>query len=98
MIQSGLFRNLEKEARFVKSFTFWLTLLSILLCVYNYVGTDPDGIALLLFSPATWVIPLFTDINDVSVFLLYALTILVWFYIGFWVDRMIEKSRTRTAS
>lgn len=77
--------------RLFRKFTFWLTLFAVLLCLYHLAGFDHDNIVFLMFSPVTWVIPIFADVNRMDVFFLYATTIIVWFAAGYAIDTYAEK-------
>jgi len=75
--------------------TFWLTLFSVLLCIYHYMGYDHDHIVLIIFSPPAWVIPLFTSLQLISKPVIYALTVITWFLIGLAIDAVIHAARAR---
>lgn len=77
--------------RLFRSFAFWFTALSVLLCLFHYAGYDHDNIVFMIFSPVTWVLPLFVNLNLVNTFLLYVLTVAVWFGSGLAIDRYISK-------
>ncbi len=68
-------------------------LLGLMLCAFNYTGYDPHNMFFFMFSVPAWIVPLFTDIHNVSVLLMYALTIITWGLLGFFADAMIAKQR-----
>lgn len=74
-------------------FTFWFTALSAAICLFHAFGYDHDNIVLKLFSIPAWVIPIFADINRIHTVLMYALTILSWSALGFYIDWLTYKRR-----
>lgn len=75
--------------------TFAAVLISLALCLYNYTGTDPHNIVFFMFSPPAWAVDLLVDIHEVSVLLMYALTVLTYALIGYIADRIIRRERTK---
>lgn len=80
-----------------KRFTFWLTLVAVGVCLFNYMGYDHDHIVLYQASIPAWIIPLFTDILNVSKLTLYLLTIGSWFVIGLLLDRLVASQRGKVS-
>ena len=75
----------------LKTFTFWLTLLAALLCLYHMAALDHDDVVFLMFSPVTWILPFFQPLNRYDPMFVYACTVLVWFAAGFFLDRYFQQ-------
>ncbi|WP_442050560.1 hypothetical protein [Paenibacillus sp. 2TAB19] len=82
--------------------TLAATLIGLAICLFNYTGYDPHNMIFFMFSPPAWVVDLFVDIHEVSVLLMYVLTVLTWALLGFIADKIIfsggESRRRRSAS
>lgn len=80
-------------ARF-KSFTFWLTLFAVLICLYNGSGVDEKSILFFLTSPPFWVmethwfVETFTHPSNITMFVKYGVTILFRAVVGAGLDRL----------
>lgn len=80
-------------ARF-KSFTFWLTLFAVLICLYNGSGADEKSILFFLTSPPFWVmethwfVETFTHPSNITMFVKYGVTILFRAVVGAGLDRL----------
>ena len=75
--------------------TIACTIIGLALCAFNSTGYDPHNIVLFMFSVPVWFVELFGDIHQVSVWLIYALTIVSWALIGFFIDLGIARTRSR---
>jgi hypothetical protein len=71
------------------------TLIGVALCLYNYTGYDPHNMVFFMFSVPAWFIDLFIDTHNVSVLLMYVLTILSWALLGYITDRIIYRDKSR---
>jgi len=78
--------------------TIVASLISLALCLYNYTGYDPHNFVFFMFSPPAWIVDLVIDIHEVSVLLMYLLTVLTYAVIGYAADRLIHRDRTRRRS
>lgn len=79
--------------RWYRSFTFWFTLPAILLCLFHFVGFDHDSIVFKMFSAPMWVLPIFVNIYELDITLLYGLTILTWLIAGMLLDHMVYRAK-----
>ncbi|RXZ82219.1 hypothetical protein EBB07_11080 [Paenibacillaceae bacterium] len=68
---------------------------SFLLCLYNYTGSDPHNMFFFMLSIPAWFVEFFIDIHEVSVLLMYVLTIISWALLGFITDRIVAKNRNK---
>lgn len=73
--------------------TLAATIIGLLLCLYNYSGYDPHNFVFFMFSVPAWAVDLFVDVHEVSVLLMYALTIASYALIGYIADRLIARQR-----
>jgi hypothetical protein len=73
-----------------RTFTFWLTVAAIALCLYNLTGLDRDNFLLFNLSVPVWVLEYFVDIHIVPFWIVYALTVATWTIMGIIVDRGIR--------
>jgi hypothetical protein len=84
-----------------RTFTFWLTLGAILLSLLNLLDFDSGNAMLYSWSIPVWIIEATTDnIHQVSKAVLYILTILQFFLIGYAMDytrKQIRKKYGRTS-
>ncbi|MFC5405269.1 hypothetical protein [Cohnella soli] len=69
--------------------------IGLALCLFNASGYDPHNLFLMMFSVPMWLVELFTDMHNVSVWLMYALTVLSWLLIGYLGDQAIYRTRAR---
>jgi hypothetical protein len=80
----------------LKRFTFWLTLLSVIVVLVHVVGLDREHLLFLQVNVPAWFIALFVDLHAVNVYLLYALNILFWFLTGVLADRIVNRKTRET--
>lgn len=78
--------------------TFVATLIGLALCLFNYTGYDPHNFVFFMFSPPAWIADLIIDIHEVSVLLMYVLTVLSYALIGYIADRLIRTDRSKRRS
>jgi hypothetical protein len=62
--------------------TIVATLIGLAICLFNYTGYDPHNFVFFMLSIPAWVVDLFVDIHEVSVLLMYVLTVLTWAYLA----------------
>ena len=74
------------------------TLIGLALCLFNATGYDPHNLFLMMFSVPMWFVEFFADLHSVSVWLMYALTVLSWALIGYLTDLGLSRTRARTRS
>ncbi|MEK3883585.1 hypothetical protein [Paenibacillus sp. PL2-23] len=77
------------------TFTMIATLIALAICAFNYTGYDPHNMVFFMFSVPAWFVDFFIDIHEVSVLLMYALTVLTWAAVGFIADAIIARDRSR---
>ncbi|GKU79925.1 hypothetical protein [Paenibacillus sp. L3-i20] len=77
-------------------FTIIATLIGIAICAFNYTGYDPHNMIFFMLSIPVWISSFFVDIHEVSVLLMYALTILTWGLLGFIADALIARDRRKS--
>lgn len=75
--------------------TWACTLIGAALCLFNATGYDPHNIFLFMLSVPIWFVEVFGDIHQVNVWLMYALTVLSWAFIGYLADWGIARTRAR---
>jgi hypothetical protein len=73
--------------------TIVATLIGVAICLFNYTGYDPHNFVFFMLSIPAWVVDLFVDVHEVSVLLMYALTIITWALLGFVADVLIARGR-----
>ncbi|WP_169082107.1 hypothetical protein [Paenibacillus sp. PL91] len=73
--------------------TIVATLIGLAICLFNYTGYDPHNMIFFMLSIPAWVVDLFVDVHEVSVLLMYALTIITWALLGFIADVLIARAR-----
>lgn len=78
--------------------TIIAAIIGIAICAFNYTGYDPHNMVFFMLSVPAWFADLFIDIHEVSVLLMYALTILTWALLGFIADVIIARDRRRRGS
>ncbi|MBD2846003.1 hypothetical protein IDH44_12430 [Paenibacillus sp. IB182496] len=73
-------------------------LIGLAVCLFNYTGYDPHNIVFFMLSVPAWVVEFFRDVHEVSVLLMYGLTIVSWALIGLAVDwfTAVPRARRRT--
>lgn len=69
------------------------TLIGVAICAFNYTGYDPHNMFFFMLSIPAWFVDFFVDVHEVSVLLMYVLTIITWALLGFAADRMIARQR-----
>ncbi|MFK4437458.1 hypothetical protein ABIA61_002814 [Paenibacillus sp. RC21] len=79
----------------MKSFRFWLVLISILVIIVNISGYDDYNILLAIISPLVWIYESFRFVReaDISIVVVYLTTLGFWYLIGLVLDRLIKKTR-----
>ncbi|WP_028610278.1 hypothetical protein [Paenibacillus harenae] len=75
--------------------TIAATIIGAAVCLYNYTGYDPHNLVFFMLSVPTWIVDMFVDVHEVSVLLMYALTIITWALLGFIADMLIARGRDR---
>ncbi|MDQ6421821.1 hypothetical protein RB620_20545 [Paenibacillus sp. LHD-117] len=78
--------------------TMIATLIALAICAFNYTGYDPHNMIFFMLSIPAWFADMFVDIHEVSVLLLYALTVLTWALLGFVADLFIARDRRKRGS
>ncbi|MUT66898.1 hypothetical protein [Paenibacillus sp. NEAU-GSW1] len=78
--------------------TIATTIIGLALCAYNATGYDPHNFVFFMFSIPAWFVDLFVDVHDVSVMLMYVLTVASWALLGFIADYFIARNRGRERS
>lgn len=82
----------------LRTFRFWLTLGAVLVCLFNYFGFDRDNLLFFFVSIPAWVIEMYREVYTVNPLFVYALTIGFYFLLGYVIDRLLERKRTKQAS
>ena len=75
--------------------TLAATLIGLAICAFNYTGYDPHNMIFFMLSVPAWFVDLFVDTHEVSVLLMYALTIISWALLGYIADVIIARGRRR---
>lgn len=75
--------------------TIVAALIGLAICLFNYTGYDPHNFVFFMLSIPSWLVDLFIDVHEVSVLLMYALTVLTWALLGFIADLIIARDRKR---
>ena len=75
--------------------TIIATIIGLALCLYNSTGYDPHNFVFFMFSVPAWFVDLFIDIHEVSVLLMYVVTVLSYVLIGYITDRIILHTQAR---
>lgn len=78
-----------------KKLTIILTLFSVALSLFNYLGLDPENIIFYSLSIPVWIIEMVSDIHYFNVLLVYLLTILSYALIGFYGDRFLQRRKAQ---
>jgi hypothetical protein len=83
--------------RFIKKISFWLLILSLIICFINLSGNDDGNLLLFLTSPVLlWLNPWLTTLHYsmenelLSQFLLYGIHLCTWLFTGFLIDWLIN--------
>ncbi|KFN12172.1 Uncharacterised protein [Paenibacillus macerans] len=85
-----------KPFRFLmKSFRFWLVLISFFIIIVNISGNDDYNILFAIFSPLVWLYEssLFVRKVDIPITVVYLTTLVFWYLVGFILDRLLQKLR-----
>jgi flagellar assembly factor FliW len=72
-----------------KKISFWLTIIAIVVVLYNIMGKDDKNLLLFFLSPPFWVTEYYSF--QVPFTLLYSLNITFWFVFGLVLDFGISK-------
>ncbi len=77
----------------MKSFRFWLVLISCLVITINVMGNDDYNILLAIISPLVWMYESFRFVReaDIPIGVVYLTTLGFWYLIGYVLDRLIRK-------
>ncbi|KJD47457.1 hypothetical protein QD47_00435 [Paenibacillus terrae] len=77
----------------MKSFRFWLVLISCLVITVNITGYDDYNILLAIISPLVWMYESFRFVRkeDIPIAVVYFTTLVFWFFIGYILDRLIRR-------
>lgn len=73
--------------------TIVAALIGLAICLFNYTGYDPHNFVFFMLSIPSWLVDLFIDVHEVSVLLMYILTVLTWALLGFIADLIIARDR-----
>lgn len=87
--------NICLEVWSMKSFRFWLVLISILVIIVNISGYDDYNILLAIISPLVWIYESFRFVRevDISIVVVYLTTLGFWYLVGLVLDRLIKRTR-----
>lgn len=79
----------------MKSFRFWLVLISCLVITVNITGYDDYNMLLAIISPLVWMYESFRFVRQahIPIALVYFTTLVFWYLIGYALDRLIRKSK-----
>lgn len=75
--------------------TIAATIIGLAISLFNYTGYDPHNFIFFMLSIPAWVVDLFVDVHEVSVMLMYVLTVITWGLLGFAADVIIARERER---
>lgn len=70
-----------------RKITWLFTLIAVAICFIHFLGYDPKNMILLSLSVPLWVLTIVTDLENISLFVAYGLTIASWALMGYFVDR-----------
>jgi hypothetical protein len=73
--------------------TIVATIIGLAICLFNYTGYDPHNFVFFMLSIPAWFVDLFIDVHEVSVLLMYVLTVVTWALLGFIADMLISRGR-----
>lgn len=81
--------------RLMKSFRFWLVVISFVVIVVNISGNDDYNILLALISPLVWIYESahFVRKSDIPIAAVYLTTLAFWYLVGFILDRLLPRVR-----
>lgn len=80
-----------------KRLSFWLTMIATGVCLFNLFGYDDKSILLFLTSPPFWIIETNWFVENivhpskVSRGVIYIMTVVCWFFIGYMLDKFFAK-------
>ncbi|MGG1617616.1 hypothetical protein ACIFQM_14505 [Paenibacillus sp. NRS-1782] len=79
----------------MKSFRFWLVIISILVIIVNVLGYDDYNILLAIISPLVWMYESFRFVReaDIPIAVVYLTTLGFWYLVGLVLDRLIKNTR-----
>lgn len=83
--------------KFHRKFTFWFLAISLLICILNLSGIDDKNLILFFASPPFWItethwfVVNFTHPSNISIAVIYTVTILFWLLVGFFLDKLVRK-------
>ncbi|MBP1904280.1 signal transduction histidine kinase [Paenibacillus turicensis] len=83
--------------KWLNSFRFWLTFLAVSVVIINFTQHDDYNILLALTSPVMWLAINFPAVRKIPfpTSLIYVITLLFWFLIGFALDKMIQRLKSK---
>ncbi|KJD43026.1 hypothetical protein [Paenibacillus terrae] len=91
--------------KIIKKVSFWIPILSLIICMCNLSGNDDKNILLFLTSPfLLWLNPWLTDLhysmaNEIlNKFILYGIHFFSWLLIGLLIDWLISKYKVKIKS
>lgn len=81
----------------MKSFRFWLVLISLLVIAVNISGNDDYNILLAIISPLIWLYESsrFVRKADLPIAVVYLTTLAFWYLIGLILDRLVQRLRIK---
>ncbi len=79
----------------MKSFRFWLVLVSCIVIAVNLTGYDDYNILLAMISPLVWMYESFQFVRKahIPIAVVYFTTIGFWYLIGYTIDHLVRKSK-----
>lgn len=77
--------------------TIAAAIIGLALCLFNSTGYDPHNFVFFMFSIPAWFVDMFVNVHDVSVILMYVLTVVSWALLGFIADILIARGRSRNS-
>jgi len=84
--------------KIIKKFSFWLLILSLIICLFNLSGNDDKNMLLFLTSPVllslnSWLTTLHYSFENELLwqFVLYGIHICTWLFTGFLIDWLIHR-------
>ncbi|WP_026021595.1 hypothetical protein [Paenibacillus senegalensis] len=81
-----------------RKITWLFTLIAVAICFIHFFGYDPKNMILLSLSVPLWFLTMATDLENISLFIAYGLTIASWALMGYFVDRWITSDNRNQAS
>jgi hypothetical protein len=78
-----------------RKYTFWLTLIAVLICLLNLFGFDSGNSVLYMFSIPVWIIESIWDIHVVNRAFIYILTIAQFALIGWYIDYLRARRKAK---